>query len=260
MSAMDPGPKTWGGNVLFIQGKLDTIGLDVGGLAKPLGTTGAFLDSVNGSLGNLTSGDNNWFIKAGFSCYAGCPIPINGQDIYPIEASANGTFTGAGYIEINGDASVFSIPVGGAYFRYNPPYTVAAGAYISFLDILLADSKIEISPNNFSGEANGKLQIPRYVPIVGGYTFASASAGFNNNGFRGSVTINVIPEIPSVCTPPVCVGRICVRTRAFGAFAKNVGRRPAFPRFARQEFRRLAPRPVSGTPTARFPSVPSRIL
>lgn len=223
------GPPLWSGNIKFIGGKLDTIGLGVSGLAKPLGTTGAFLDSVNGSVGNLSTGDNTWTINAGLSCYAGCPITINGSDVYPVVVTANGTVTGAGYIEITGTAAIFNIAVGGAYFRYNPPYSVAAGAFVDFLDIYMANANISITANSFAGDAEGKLQIPRYIPILGGYELAKTSAWVNNNGFGGQIQINIIPEIPSACTPRWCPPKLCPGRPCWCCWCKWCWQPPCIP-------------------------------
>ncbi len=203
-----PGPALFGGGVLVVDGKLDELSLQAVDLRKPLGTTGTFLDSIIGKVGNLAlNGGEDWFIQGEAVINAGCPVLTK----YPMTMRARATVNSAGYFDVVGSSEVFGVPTSKAYLRYNPPYTVAAGASVNYQDIFLADCSFQLTSGpQFSGSAGGKLQVPRYVPVAGGFTFADARASFNNAGFRGSVTFNVTPEIPSVCTPGYCPPRVCI--------------------------------------------------
>jgi hypothetical protein len=203
------GPPLFGVNVLVREGRFDTLGLSVENLRKPLGNTGAFLDGLAGTVGNLSQG-SDWFVQASMEINAGCPISIGSLNAYPLSVRADGRISGVGRIELNGGAYVFKIQVAGAWLRYSPPYNIGAGTWVNFQDILRADARFNVSSGPlFSGEVNGSLGIPRYVPIVGGWNFAQAYAAVNNDGFRGSFSINVTPEIPSVCSPRICPPRLC---------------------------------------------------
>jgi hypothetical protein len=203
-----PGPPLFGASVLVVGGRLDEIGVMGENLRRPLGATGAFLDALGGKVGNLAAnGGRNWFVQANATVDAGCHV----AGAYPVSVHAMATVNSAGFVEITGAADIFAIPVGSAYLRYNPPYTVAAGASVNFQSIFFAECGFQVTPGpQFSGFGRGRLEIPRHVPVAGGFTFASAEASFNNSGFRGSVTVNVSPEIPSVCTPRSCLPGGCV--------------------------------------------------
>ncbi len=202
-----PGPSLFGAGVLVVDGALDELSLQAADLRKPLGTTGAYLDGLAGKVGNLSpNGGNDWFIQAEALINAGCPVFAR----YPWSMRARTTINSAGYFDVVGNSEVFGVPTTKAFLRYNPPYTIAAGASVNFQDIYLADCAIQVTAGpSFSGSANGRLQVPNYVPVIGGYTFADVRTSFNNSGFRGSVTVNVSPEIPSVCTPRYCPPRVC---------------------------------------------------
>jgi hypothetical protein len=203
-----PGPRLFGAGVLVVGGALDQLTLQGSNLRLPLGTTGAFLDALGGTAGNLSAnGGRNWYVQANATIDAGCQV----GGIYPVAIDAQAIVNSAGYVDVSGAATVFGIPVGSAYLRYNPPYTIAAGASVVYQQIFFADCGFQVTTGpQFSGFGRGKLQIPSYVPVVGGWTVAQAGATFNNSGFRGSVTINITPEIPSVCTPKVCAPGFCI--------------------------------------------------
>ena len=203
-----PGPPLFGASVLVVGGRLDELGVMGSNLRRPLGTTGAFLDVLGGKVGNLAdNGGRNWFVQANATINAGCAV----GGVFPVSVHAQATVNSAGFIDITGAADIFAIPVGSAYLRYNPPYTVAAGASVNYLSTFFAECGFQVTTGpQFSGFGRGRLEIPRYVPVAGGFTFAAAEASFNNSGFRGSVTVNVTPAIPSVCTPAYCLPGGCV--------------------------------------------------
>ena len=203
-----PGPPLFGASVLVVGGRMDELGLMGSNLRRPLGTTGAFLDVLGGKVGGLAAnGGRNWFVQANATVNAGCAV----GGVFPVSVHANATVNSTGYIAINGAADIFSIPVGNAYLRYNPPYTVAAGASVNYLGVFDAACGFQVTSGpSFSGFGRGTLTVPRYVPVAGGYVFGEAEASFNNSGFRGSVTFNVTPAIPSVCTPAFCLPGGCV--------------------------------------------------
>jgi hypothetical protein len=188
------------------QRKLDSLSIGVKGLRKPLGTSGAFLDEISGTLGGLAD-DGNWYIEAGMVANAGCPIKIKDEDTYPITIEAVGKVTAAAYVEIYGTGKVFGITVANTGFQYTPPFDVSADAHVSFIPdypVFSADCNFELQDGRFSGEARGKLQIPPSTPLVGGWQIANTYAAVDNNGFQGSFTINVSPEIP-----PIHIDRYC---------------------------------------------------
>ena len=204
------GPKLFGASVLVSGGKLDELGVMGSNLRRPLGiATEAFLDVLGARVGNLAAnGGRDWYVQGSATVNAGCP-PVGGP--FPVSIHATATVNSAGFIEILGAADIFAIPVGSAYLRYNPPYTVAAGASVNFVNVFFADCGFQATSGaQFSGFGRGRLDIPRFVPVAGGFTFAAAEASFNNSGFRGSVTVNVAPEIPRVCTPSYCLPGGCI--------------------------------------------------
>ncbi len=204
-----PLPKIIGAEVLIREGRFDTLGVSVENLRQPLGQTGAFLDGLSGKVANISKG-SDWYIQATIEVNAGCPITLGGSTIYPVKIRAAGKVAGTGHVEIKGGAYVFNIQVAGSSLKYSPIYNVEFASWVNFNGIMEANAKFSLSSGpTFSGEVNGKIGIPNYVPIVGGWTFASARASANNSGFRGNFSLNITPEIPSVCSPRVCFSEVC---------------------------------------------------
>ena len=163
-------------------------------------------------------GSSDWQANAGTVKIAGLTFTVSAAQIGndkksmsingflrlppPLVADAFGT-------EIS-EAAGFVINEAGVIGFAGGKFAIPRG-FINYVDIFLADCGFEVTSGpRFSGFGRGKLQIPSFVPIAGGFTFASAEAGFSNDGFHGSVTINVTPEVPSVCTPAFCLPGGCV--------------------------------------------------
>lgn len=189
--------------VLLKNKTLERIDLSVAGLMKPLGSTGAFLNEIHGALGFE---DDLWFVEAGMVINVGCPLP--GTDMYPVTMLADGKITSALFIEITGAAAVFDVPVSEARFLYSPPLNILISTHVDFFDTYIANCEFQLNAGDFSGEAEGILQIPNDVPLVGGWQVANTYAAIDNEGFKGSFDLNVSPEIPPLCVPRYCPPRI----------------------------------------------------
>src|ERR1035441_1304323 len=213
------GSKRIHGNFVLVNGDLNQLGVGASNLKQPLGTSGTYLDSLSATIGNLAAnGGANWFIQGSASVIGlGCPAPLNSEN-WPWRMNARLTVNSAGFLDVEGSAFAYGIPTGQAYFRFNPPYTVSLGGSFNFVTntplqgIFIAEIGVQYTAGpQIAGFAHGKLTVPRNGPVAGGWVFGSAEASFNNSGFRGSVTVNVSPAIPSHCTPAYCLPGGCIK-------------------------------------------------
>ena len=201
--ALGKNGKGFGGEFLLKNGMVDTIKIAANNLDIPLGNSGAKLDAVNGGVVRLQ--EPPWAIEGGFVIVVG---PSKAGPVWPMEISANGQFRQDGRIEIRGNAKLMGLAVGDAYVFYAPAFDVDAGASINFLDIVVGSADLQLRSSNFAGKVYGRVQVPRHVPAIGGWTLASAYAYFAINPsyyeLGGSVGVNVTPEIPAWCIPGWC--------------------------------------------------------
>ncbi|RJP25013.1 MAG: fibronectin type III domain-containing protein [Candidatus Omnitrophota bacterium] len=193
-------PASIAGSIEVHNGKLTMFSVSADGLKIPLGDTDAFLNSIGVEGDHLDNVDQ--MTLTGTMGIVGGPEV---GDVYTFEVDTTGTITPAhGWIDITGTSKLYGITTGEATFSYRPPYNISIGAEANFEDIFIASFSAGIDSSGVSGSAEGKLQIPGDVPIVGGYTMADAKASLHNTDFSGSVSITLTPEVPEICTPQVC--------------------------------------------------------
>lgn len=116
----------------------------------------------------------------------------------------------SGSFEFEGNGKLLKfIPVTENKLKYVYPYDVDAWGKFQIAVFSSATVALKINSSSFEGSARGDLGIPDFVPVVGGYSFAGAEARIHNTEFRGSVSIQITPKVPSVCTPGVCTPQVC---------------------------------------------------
>ena len=205
------GPPAYGGSIELRNGQLNRLVIAADDMRYPLGSSLSYLDSLSAGVYDLVTPGADWYASGAFKVNCGCPIDLRVK-FYPLTLTGDARFYGSGYLQMNAAASFFKIPVANATMNYHPPYQVDAALYVNLLDILLADASIHFNGGGVSGDAHGKLQIPGYIPVVGGYQFASVGVGFDVRrdyyAFRGSVDVQITPEVPSYCTPEWCPGTV----------------------------------------------------
>jgi hypothetical protein len=206
------GPPAYGGALELRDGQLNRLVISADDMRYPLGASLSYLDSLSAGIYDFATPGADWYVSGAFKINCGCPIILRGIKFYPLTLTGDARFYGSGYLQMNSAASFFKVPIANATMSYHPPYQVDAALYVNLLDILLADASIHFNSAGVSGDAHGKLQIPGYIPVVGGYQFASVGVGFDVRSdyyaFRGSVDVQITPEIPSWCTPEWCPGTV----------------------------------------------------
>ena len=116
----------------------------------------------------------------------------------------------AGSFEFEGNGKLLKfIPVMENKLKFVYPYDVDSWGKFEVLFFAKATVTLKINSSSFEGSARGDLKIPDAIPVVGGYSFAGAEARIHNAEFRGSVSIQITPKVPSVCTPRVCTPQVC---------------------------------------------------
>ncbi len=193
-------PGSIAGSIEIQDGAITMFAITADGLKIPLGNTDAFLNTIGVEGDNLNDFDK--FTLTGTMGIVGGPEI---GDTYTFEVDTEGTITPAhGWIDITGTSKLYGITTGEASFSYRPPYNITIGAEANFIDVFVASFTAGIDSSGISGSAEGSLQIPSDVPIVGGYSLADAKASLHNTDFSGSVSITITPEIPKACVPKTC--------------------------------------------------------
>lgn len=193
-------PATISGSLEIVHGQLTMFAITADGLKIPLGNTSAYLNTI-GVKGENINNFSQFKLTGSLGIVGGPEI----GSTYTFEVDAAGTIQPAnGWIDINATAKLYGMKTGEASFSYRPPYNIAVGAEANFKEIFIAKFSAGINSSGVSGSAQGLLQIPGYVPIVGGYSLADAKASLYNTDFSGSVSITLTPAIPKVCTPSYC--------------------------------------------------------
>lgn len=179
-----------GGSVRY--GKVDRITVGVDGINKPIGATGAFLQSVEAEVRNLSRTENEWnetyyVFNPGMAptevtqTLSGIP-PVQvrgtvgataGPEIGPfslIEAEV-GAKIDETQMRLDGTMTLVIVNVGGGYFHarwsgMNPG--VAFGGYMTYLLVIRGEINAALDVfGNFAGCAAITIQIPEGLPFEG---------------------------------------------------------------------------------------------
>jgi hypothetical protein len=181
---------TAGGSVR--SGRVDRISIGVDGLDAPLDATGAFIQSVQASVQNLSRTENDW-TETYYVFNVGAPPtevtqtlsgipPIQfigtvgataGPDIGPfslIEAEVTAKVDET-QLRMDGTMTLVIVNVGGGYFHARwsgPSRGVAFGGYMTYLLVLRGEVNAALDyRGNFAGCAAVTIQIPEGLPFEG---------------------------------------------------------------------------------------------
>ncbi|MDX2175560.1 MAG: hypothetical protein SF028_03715 [Candidatus Sumerlaeia bacterium] len=173
-------------------GKVDRISVGLDGLNKPIGATGAFLQSINAEARNLSRTENEWtetyyVFNPGMAptevtrTLSGIP-PVRvtgtvgataGPEIGPfslMEAEVT-TFIDETQVRMDGTMTMVIVDVGGGYLhvRWSGPGSgVAFGGYMTYLLVIRGDINAALDfLGNFAGCAAITIQIPDGLPFEG---------------------------------------------------------------------------------------------
>jgi len=182
-------------------------------LKIPIGSTGAYLQDIGAYIEN-NQGISRIDQLAQMAMQGSFRITM-GPSFGPYSAF---TVNGQGQVGMGDDR--FSLKGTGKLFNviethsisasYNPPYRISAGGSYALTSLYEGSFDVGITEQSFSGNMKGRLGIPSGVPVVGGITLAEVGATIENLKFSGYASINITPEIKSICTPPWCPPQVCV--------------------------------------------------
>jgi hypothetical protein len=183
------------------------LGAGAGSLAIPIGNTGAFLEYVGAIIENAEglSDPDHWLhsnLKGQFEVVLGRPLEIAGQEVFAYKFEGEGVWSiHDGSYDFTGEGKLLGkIKTTGVQMHYAPPDDIrVAGDFDA--GIYRGSLSLHQSGGSFTGTLHGDLSIPSEVPVIGGKSCGSVDATLDESTFRGSATIQLTPEIPSVCTP-----------------------------------------------------------
>ena len=193
--------------------ELSQVSLNASNLLIQMGASPFYLDLISAGIGNLNQPDD-LFIGGKIRIIGGCPLPIVGP---PVSGTLNGqVYTKTGAFNLTGTAALFRIPLASAGVSHQPvggSSNTSVSGGMNFGSVYTSDVSLSVSGSGgISGSAGGKIAIPTDLPIVGrifGGTAVTTSASFDNNGFRGSLSLPVTDAIPEYCPPSTNI-RVCV--------------------------------------------------
>ncbi|MBI1388980.1 MAG: hypothetical protein GC154_11085 [bacterium] len=175
-------------------------------LQIPLGTTGAFLDTIDASGSNLND-VNQMRLNGLIRFVAGKSFPSFNGNVFPLEVNTAGEVTPAnGYFDINGTVKVLGFETASSRVAYRPPYNISVATTLSMFQIFFPTVSLSFEDESFTGSLEGKLVIPPAIPIVGGFTLAQAKATMTGDGsFRGDGSITIAEGSPEIYVPKKCI-------------------------------------------------------
>ena len=177
------------GGLGFLQGDLNFLSLGVSNLNKPIGATGAFLQSISGAIDNIAPAATEPInFTGGVGVTAGPNISISlpsflGGDVGGalVELNVSGTID-IEHLEATGDLIIAGGLVSGtatAELNWTEGFLSATAALdaldgaIAFSGGFRADSRFNITMN-----ATSSVSIPNSFPVIGGTQLASGNAYF----------------------------------------------------------------------------------
>ncbi len=150
---------------IVIDKQVDTLTVDVSGLDIAVGTTGFFLESVNGGVKNLSDSDNKPSeLVGGVELYYGKEVTIGGKSYslatLDLDATVtNASLTGTGNVEILG-----GILIGDVSATVNwQKGSLAASGSLTFANLATVQGAFEIDKTgNISVTASGIVDFSKY--------------------------------------------------------------------------------------------------
>lgn len=198
--------KALGGGFSIIEGQFNGLKVAGSDLNIRLGSTPSKIDKLDVGFFGMNASPQSIYIEGGFTILVGETRVANR---WPFEVEARGKLALDNWrVDIRGTALIAGIPVGGAYLTYIPSFNIDAGAYIDLLSIIMGNATIQARGGSIGGSIAATVQVPYYVPLIGNWRLGGANAAFlfapPNWEAAGNVYVNVIPAIPSWCTPRWC--------------------------------------------------------
>lgn len=132
------------------------------------------------------------------------------------------------WFDLSGDGKILTVPVTRNTISFRPAFNLSLTGEVDYpvappLAYFQTKTNLQFDKTTVSGGASGNIRVPDWVPIIGGDTYAGVEADFGPDGFSGSVSIQLTPEIheecvggcskhcvkylgcKTVCTPKVCI-------------------------------------------------------
>ena len=208
---VEPGFLKKGGSITgsFVAGPMGLRDVKVIGedLNIPIGTTPAKLQTIGASVNDLHLSPG-WFIEGELGISVG---PAKVGDYYPVEVDSKTIWNSNGYLEIAASYRAFGLNTGAGIVRYTPAESsFYAEAWMNFYGGALTGTvKLNARPSYFNGHFGMTVQIPKAIPIIGGIQFGGANVDATITStyweLAAGVWFQVIPDVPEVCIPEVCV-------------------------------------------------------
>ncbi len=179
----------------FIDGDLNFISLGAADLNKPIGSTGAFLQSISGKVNNIApAAKAPLTFSGGVGLTAGPTITINAPSWAggpysgsAVELNVNGSID-ANHLEANGELKIVGgIVTGtaGAELNWNEGYLKANGSLSALGGVITFSGAFRADFNlNLTLSATAAVNLPGSIPIIGGTELGSGSMylQYRNNG------------------------------------------------------------------------------
>ncbi len=201
------GDRSIGGSFVAGPMGLRDVALEADGLNIPIGATPARLQKIGASVNDLHL-NPGWFIHGDLGISAGAN-KIAGE--WPIFVAAKATWSSNGYLQINAAYKCIGIITGAGQLKYIPAESLfTASAWMDLYGGTLTGTvKLNARPQYFNGHFGMTVQIPRTIPIIGGINFGGADVDCTITSdyweFGAGVWFQVVPNVPQVCIPEVCV-------------------------------------------------------
>ncbi|WP_171056385.1 cadherin-like beta sandwich domain-containing protein [Paenibacillus sinopodophylli] len=182
-------------DILFKRGKLDSLSFGVRRKIK-LGSTGAQLTRLGGGFSGLASQNEVPFTLKAFGGASDAITPeIKGYNM------VNGNNLSVGlsryHFEASGELAVYWVPVANLDFmtiwnaagfkEYSSP-GFRFDAKLNLVDVVVGQVFAQYFANSgYAGFVSARVQIPRWVSVIGGKSFGGIDVGVNNQEIFGSV-------------------------------------------------------------------------
>ncbi|MBE3102564.1 MAG: PEGA domain-containing protein, partial [Firmicutes bacterium] len=209
-----------GAELGILNGNFNRVSVELGGLDPgiPIGNTPVFLESLNGGLEHFPPDPEPLIFKAGAGFYAGPKIPPVGElptfDLLGVEFGGGNYHLLGGDVDLIFDCGGKMTAEGSAYILDkdfgeigNAGLTVDVnrGLYLwgevqyppGDLAMLVGDlsGKLDLDLE-FQASVTGTLQVPNFLPIIGGMNFGQAVGYIDNDLIAAGVSIG-----DTVCVP-----------------------------------------------------------
>jgi len=181
------------------------VGAGEGNLNIPIGSSGMLLDYVGGMIENDLglSNPQHWLasnfigefdiISALSMNIAGNKVPafkISGKGVWSVH---DGSFDFTGTGKIGGAIEIME-----AKHHYSPLFNVTTTGEFD-LQIYRGEAEVRASKDGVGASFSGSMQIPSYVPVVGGMSLASVGASLDGSELAGRASLSIAHGVKEVC-------------------------------------------------------------